>query len=205
MHRQIKGVKPDGSRYHALEPDAYAWVHATLFGSIASAHARFGDPLGPRQKEQLWIEWRRLGRLLGVRDRDLPASLDGYNDYFRATVHEVLEDNESVHGVIESLGEFASPPLPLYAQPAWWLARLPAAHGMLLATVGLLPPVLRKRFGLRFTRAHELALRALAAASRASTPLMPQSLRAVGPSYLRWRAEEIDRLAGAAPAPPRSG
>src|SRR5262249_58974965 len=106
----------------------------------------------------------------------------GYNDECGATVDEVLEDNESSHGVIESLGESASPPLPLYAQPAWRLARLPAAHGMLLATVGLLPPVLREHFGLRFTRAHGLALQALAAASRASTPAMPQSLRAVGPS-----------------------
>src|SRR5215472_14166149 len=44
LHRKIKGTKADGSRYHALEPDAYAWVHATLFEAIASAHARFGNP-----------------------------------------------------------------------------------------------------------------------------------------------------------------
>ena len=30
LHKSIKGMNPDGTRYHALEPEAYAWVHATL-------------------------------------------------------------------------------------------------------------------------------------------------------------------------------
>ena len=30
MHKTIKGTKADGSRYSAMEPDAFAWVHATL-------------------------------------------------------------------------------------------------------------------------------------------------------------------------------
>src|SRR3954469_24863750 len=34
MHKTIKGVRPDGERYHALEPTAYAWVHATLASAI---------------------------------------------------------------------------------------------------------------------------------------------------------------------------
>ena len=33
LHKQIKGTNADGSRYHALEPEAYAWVHATLMES----------------------------------------------------------------------------------------------------------------------------------------------------------------------------
>jgi uncharacterized protein (DUF2236 family) len=189
-HARIKGVKADGSRYHALEPAAYAWVHATLFEAIASAHARFGDPLRPDQRRQFWAEWRRLGRLLGIRERDLPAPHEGFREYFDAMLADVLEDNESVHGVIESLGEFASPPLPRYVVPAWKLGAFPAGRLLRLATVGMLPPLLRKRFSLGWTRAQELELRALGAASRAATPLMPRSLRVVGPSYLRWRNEE---------------
>jgi uncharacterized protein (DUF2236 family) len=203
MHTRIKGVKADGSRYHALEPDAYAWVHTSLFGSIASAHARFGSPLQREQEEQFWIEWRRLGRLLGVRERDLPTTLGGYHDYFEEMVHHVLEDNESVHGVIESLSEFADSPLPRYAEPVWKLGSLPAAHAVGLATVGMLPGVLRDRFGLRWTRGQDVELRALGWALRATTPLMPQSLRALGPSYLRWRGNEVRRLADGAPRGPR--
>jgi uncharacterized protein (DUF2236 family) len=189
LHTRIKGVRADGSRYHALEPVAYAWVHATLFEAIASAHARFGNPLRREQKEQFWAEWRRLGRLLGIRERDLPATHEGFQDYFDAMVADVLEDNESVHGVIDSLGEFASPPLPRYMVPAWKLGAIPAGRVLHLATVGMLPPMLRKRFCLGWTRTQELELRAMGSASRAATPLMPRSLRIVGPSYLRWREE----------------
>jgi uncharacterized protein (DUF2236 family) len=197
-HTRIKGVKADGGRYHALEPGAYAWVHATLFGAITSAHARFGIPLQRAQQEQFWIEWRGLGRLLGVRDRDLPVTLDGYEAYFEEMVREVLEDNESVRGVIETLNEFTALPVPRYAQPVWRLGSLPAAHALRLATVGMLPDVLRERFGLRWTHAQEVELRTLGWASRAATPLMPQTLRVVGPSYLRWRGDAV-RTAAAAP------
>ena len=44
MHQRIKGIASDGRHYHALEPEAYAWVHATLAETIAGSHARFGRP-----------------------------------------------------------------------------------------------------------------------------------------------------------------
>src|SRR5260370_13407659 len=37
FHRQITGVLPDGRRYSALEPGAYAWVHATIAAAIVGA------------------------------------------------------------------------------------------------------------------------------------------------------------------------
>ena len=42
MHKRIKGVRPDGERYHALDPEAFAWVHATLAHSILRSHQLFG-------------------------------------------------------------------------------------------------------------------------------------------------------------------
>ena len=198
-HRQIKGLKADGSRYHALAPDAYAWVWASLFGSVISAHAHFGRPLRSREREAFWSEWRGLGRLLGIRERDLPADLRQYDSYFERMTTEVLEDNESVHCVIDSLREPADPPLPRYARPAWRLGRLPSSHALELATVGLLPPSLRARFGLDWTFAQQLELRTLGLAARAATPLMPDRLRVTGPTYLQWRGEEnVWRRAGAA-------
>ena len=45
LHKPIKGINTDGSRYHALEPEAYAWVHATLIEGAIAAHLRFIGPL----------------------------------------------------------------------------------------------------------------------------------------------------------------
>ncbi len=36
IHKEFKGVKPNGERYHALEPGAYAWVHATLLDAYVT-------------------------------------------------------------------------------------------------------------------------------------------------------------------------
>ncbi len=194
-HRRIKGVRPDGRRYHALDPDAYAWVWASLYAAIVDGHERFGSPLARAERERMWAEWRRLGRLLGVREGDLPASLDAYEDYFEEIVQDVLEDNDSVRDVIASIGTPAGPPLPSYARPAWKIARLPAARSLRLATIGLLPALLRERLDLRLTLGEELELRALGAASRAATPLLPRRLRVYGPTYVRLRRGEAGSAA----------
>lgn len=45
MHRTIKGVNPDGTRYHAFEPEAFAWVQATLVNGLVTAADQLIGPL----------------------------------------------------------------------------------------------------------------------------------------------------------------
>lgn len=193
LHKGIKGVKPDGERYHALEPDAYAWVHATLAESIVTGNRRFGLRMPLEEIERFWSEWRELGRLVGVRTDELPETWSGFRTYFERMVSERLEDTEAVHDVLVTLSSPARPPHPLLNDTTWRVARLPMARVTSLATMGLLPARLRKRFGVNWSRTQELELRALGAASRAATPLMPEWLRNTGPGYLRWRREALER------------
>jgi uncharacterized protein (DUF2236 family) len=103
MHRSIKGVAPDGRRYHALEPKAYAWVHATLCEAILGSHRLFGQRMRRDEVPAFYDEWRALGRLLGVRDSDLPEDWAGFRRYFDDMVDERLEDNDVVQKVIGTL------------------------------------------------------------------------------------------------------
>lgn len=193
MHRDIKGVKPDGERYHAFEPEAYAWVHATLADAIVRGHEWFGRPMGPDQVEDFYADWRRMGRLVGVREGDLPDGWPAFCAYFDRMAEERLEDNSAVQDVLTSLAEPAEPPIRFLSGAAWRALRIAPARSTSLATIGMLPPTLRGRFGVRWTKGQERQLRVLAAASRAVTPLMPSSLRNVGPRYLRWRREALAR------------
>jgi uncharacterized protein (DUF2236 family) len=193
MHKHIKGVRPDGERYHALEPEAYAWVHATLAHSIVRGHELLGRPIPVSEIEEFYAEWRRSGRLIGVREHDLPESWVDFGGYFDRMVSERLERTAAVDEVLESLESPARPPIPFLPDGAWRIARIPALHQTSLITGGLLSPLLRDRFGVPWTRAKEAQLRALAATSRAATPLLPRSLRNFGPNYLRWRRKEIAR------------
>jgi uncharacterized protein (DUF2236 family) len=192
-HRAIRGRLPDGRPYHALEPAAYAWVHATLGEAIVSGHAQYGRSLRPDQTEQFWAEWRALGRLLGVRDRDLPHSWGGFRDYFADMVESTLEPTASVVDVLETLAKPIGPPVRGLRGSAWPVARAPLSHALRLVTIGLMPAVLRDRLGLRWTTAQQLEFRAVCRALRAATPVMPPSLRNTGPAYLRWRRVAIAR------------
>jgi uncharacterized protein (DUF2236 family) len=199
FHKQIYGTGPDGRRYHALEPQAFAWVHATLAQAIVLAHERFGRPFEHAQRQRFWVEWRALGRLLGVRERDLPADWPAFRDYFDEMVDDQLEHTAAVDEVLELLARPTPPAIRSLGGPGWAVLRPPLGHASMLATVGLLPPVLRRRFGIRWTRANDLELRALGAALRAMTPLMPSWLRNTGPGYLRWREQAIARGEVASP------
>lgn len=187
MHKQIKGSHPDGSPYHALEPEAYAWVHATLAEAIVAGNSLFGRPLRVDQVERVYADWRRLGRIVGVRERDLPPDWPAFRVYFDRMVQERLEDTQSVRDVLAALARPTRPPLPALPNFAWSLARLPAAHALELATVGMLPATLRERCGLSWGPRQERELRAVGRVSRALTPLAPSSLLTMGPGYLRWR------------------
>lgn len=199
MHKHIKGVKPDGERYSALEPEAYAWVHATLAHSIVRAHELLGTPIPAGELERFYAEWRRGGRLIGVRERDLPETWAEFGEYFERMVDERLERTAAVEEVLEALAQPTRPELPFLPEAAWRIARIPAAHQITLITGGLLSPRLRERYGVEWSRGQERRLQLLAAASRRATPLMPATLRNFGPSYLRWRREAIARGDAASP------
>lgn len=193
MHKQIKGELPSGEPYHSLEPEPYAWVHATLADSIVRSHMRFVGPVDHSELETFWAEWKGVGRLLGVRDRDLPERWDEFPHYFNAMIRDRLEPTDSVTDVLEALAAPPPPAVKGMSDGLWQALRVPAARGAKLGTVGLMPEALRTKLGLEWSDSQQLELRAVGAASRGSGAVLPQSLKSFGPSYLRWRADAIAR------------
>jgi uncharacterized protein (DUF2236 family) len=193
MHKRIKGVMPDGTRYHSLEPEAFAWVHATLVHSILEVATRFGRRPTAIECETVYADWRALGAHIGVRDRDLPATHAEFVEYVRHMERTALEPTESVRTVLRTLTTPAPPPLPYMTDGVWRAARWPAARAARLSTIGLLGPVVRERLGLEWSRAQQRQFDVLAAAHRAAGPVMPASAREFGPRYLKWRRPALAR------------
>lgn len=190
LHRGFQGVREDGERYHALEPSAYAWVHATLIDTYVSGHARFGSPMGRDEIERFYGEYRGLGRLIGVRERDLPDTWDGFRRYFDRMAAEELVRTAAVDRVLKSIHQAPPPPVPV-PDLLWRALRLPAAQTLRLGGIGLMGPRLRRRLGIEWSGADEAQFRALAAVSRGLSPVLPTSLRITGPAQLRWRRQAI--------------
>jgi uncharacterized protein (DUF2236 family) len=179
LHKDFKGVDHHGSRYSALNPDAYWWVHASLFESTLDLHAHFGKPLPLSEQEQLYQEWRELGEVLGIRSRLMPIDLAGFWEYFHDMVANRLEDNKSVRDVLAALGDRRPVRPPWWSLPdaAWRLAAPAASKTMMTATVGTLPAGFRDRLGLQWTPKDERRLRLLSHTVRAGMPIVPPRLR----------------------------
>jgi uncharacterized protein (DUF2236 family) len=202
MHKRIKGVAPDGRRYHAFEPEAWAWVHITLGDAMIAGNRHFARPMSDDERESFYSEWRAVGSLVRVGERDLPGDWAGYRDYFDRMVAERLEDNDQVQRFLAFIRRGIRSPLPMLDGRAWRVAWTPFGELFWLVTVGLLPPELRERFGVHWTAVREGEFRALAAASRATTPLMQAVTPVISPdNILRRRREAIEREYLTSPTP----
>jgi uncharacterized protein (DUF2236 family) len=146
----------------------------------------------PDQIDRFYAEYRGLGRLIGVRDHDLPPTWSGFRDYFDRMVDHELVHTAAVDRVMGALGQ--APPPPIFMPGLFWsLLRLPAAQVLRVGGVGLMTPDLRARLGIGWSRADEAEFRVLGTISRRLTPLMPTRLRITGPAQLQWRREAIAR------------
>lgn len=191
LHKGFRGTREDGTPYYALEPEAYAWVHATLIETYVRGHAHFGSPLSRREIECFYVEYRGLGRLIGVRERDLPPTWAGFRRYFEEMSAQRLVRTAAVDRVLATIRHAPAPPVAV-PELAWRALRLPAGQVLWLGGVGLMGAGLRRRLGVAWSLADEAQFRTLGAVSRALTPLMPERLRITGPAQLRWRREAIE-------------
>jgi uncharacterized protein (DUF2236 family) len=193
MHASIRGTDPSGRRYNALEPGAYAWVHATLAEAIVRGHRVFGSALTTGERDQFWSEWRALGEVLGIPATHLPATWPEFRRYV-VGMGEMLEDNDVVHAVFDTADRAeGGSPFSWLDDRVWALAGRPLGrYGRFLAT-GTTPGPLRERLGMAWSRSDQAAFGLVAAAHRATTPVLPRDFRCAGPLALRIRRSEIDR------------
>ncbi|RZS32636.1 uncharacterized protein (DUF2236 family) [Herbihabitans rhizosphaerae] len=190
LHKTIKGVDHHGQRYHALNPEAYWWVHATLFDVLLRLEEFLGNPLSPSDQVRLYDEWRQLGRLLGIPERLMPNTLDGFQSYVDDMIATTLERNETAALVLASLRLQGVSKPPVWYVPGWaWRAAKPFGRKVgHLTTAGLLPPAARPIFGLDWTDEDAVRFRRLGVAVGKAGKLIPPRVRLYKAAYVARRA-----------------
>ncbi|MCH8544846.1 MAG: DUF2236 domain-containing protein [Alcanivorax sp.] len=187
LHRDIKGQDEKGRRYFALDPEAYAWVHMTTYFTMITTQQAFGKrPFTPEEAEQLYLEWVQQGKVLGIRDQDMPQDLAAFWQYFDNMVAQRLENTDTARYLLDvSLWKVKRPP-QLGWMPHWlWnLIYSQLGKNARLATAATLPERLRKtldvdwndRLARRYARRRALV--------RLLLPLIPAKARYLPPAYL---------------------
>ena len=180
LHAAIRGVDDSGRSYRALDPDAYAWVHLTLVHFFVEVQRLFGRPLSPAQQEQLYQEWRQVGRLLRVAEDRMPATWPSFLAYFDEMVEHTLEANAAVEDVLASV---AHPKKPLAAVPSPAWDPIAARAGRLsLLFARHPPPVLRQRIGVPWTAPDQARLDRAARRLRVAFAVVPRPLLTLPPA-----------------------
>jgi uncharacterized protein (DUF2236 family) len=173
-HRPIAGRLDDGRRYHALDPETYYWAHATFFEAQMAAMELFGRPLGETQKERLYQESVQWYSLYGVSLRPVPEDYQAFRAYWERTCDEVLEHNRFSRGTFKPRrGAFGPPPVRWLPAPVWRAVSDPLYRGGVWLVRGTLPPRLRERMGLPWSRSDERRLRVLRFAVRNTFGRLP--------------------------------
>jgi uncharacterized protein (DUF2236 family) len=165
-------------------------VHGTLAWAVIQLNEVFRTPLSAEETERYWREWLDVGRLLGVRDGDLPDTYADFLGLIDAGAIDGLEDNQSVRDVVASVSVIPPPVWLRWTSPVWRvLIGRPVGSLSRLATIGALPPALAERLGLRLTEREQRRLRQFITLVARLRRMLPPPLRP-GPAALliKWRS-----------------
>ena len=186
LHRDFKGLDHRGRRYHALNPEAYTWVHMTLFAGQVTGAAVYARPLTDAEQRRLYSEWCQVGRLLGLRDHHMPADVESFWKYFDDKVANRLEPNPAVDALLWTFrGENIPRPSKAVPMPLWRVVRPLVGRLLTANALATLPASVLRRLDLAPTAADRRWLRVVTWLTRHVVPLLPGRLRY---HPVAWRA-----------------
>ncbi|MEV4899411.1 oxygenase MpaB family protein [Nonomuraea sp. NPDC055795] len=100
LHEPISGVDERGRAYHALNGEAWAWVHWSLFERFLTLNRVFGTPYSAADEERMLAESRHLARILRVPEREMPPDMPAFWAYFDDMVAHRLEAHATALDVV---------------------------------------------------------------------------------------------------------
>jgi len=167
IHRSVRGVIPEtGESYRAVDPEALLWVHAALVDTGLRIYERWVAPLSPDAREAYHREAARVVAFLGVPAGDVPPT---YRE-LRGWMDQMLSDGAiRVTPTAREVAATILRPTRFPPKVAW-----DAAH---LISIDALPEVLRRQYGIGWSRSRAAGVDRMAALSRRTLPRLPQVLR----------------------------
>ncbi len=181
MHRRVSGKIPErigsyamGTTYRADDPGLLLWVLFTLVDSASVVYGRYVHSLSRAQEAAFWEDYKLVGRLFGLKQGDMPATLEEL-DAYRVRMLEGDELLVTDWARRRARQIVLEPPVPLLARPL--------LETVNFVTIALLPDQIRAQYGFS-PLPPALMRKALVAGGadyfkRAVIPFIPNRLRLV--------------------------
>jgi len=176
MHRRVRGTLPEpagpfaaGTPYRGDDPAHLLWILGALAESAMLVYDKYARTLSRSEKDELWRDYRVVGRLFGLRERDMPEDIGGFEAYMaeRYASPELVVTPQARELAIDIV---LRPPVPLHLRPVLELVNQ--------ITVGLLPASVREQYGFSWDPMRSLALHGGAEyVKRVVVPVLPERVR----------------------------
>jgi uncharacterized protein (DUF2236 family) len=179
VHRRVHGVdEVTGLPYDALDPDLLLWVHACLVDSALRFEEYTVGRLDAAGRQRFHEEQMLAAEMVLLPRERIPETVEDLRSYIDGIVGSgILRVTDAARSVARL---FQDPP-----PEAEWRPVLKAVSRW---AFGTLPPPVRDAYGVRWSPAKELALRASLPSLRLVRPLLPPKFRYIAP-YQEWLAE----------------
>ena len=178
VHARVRGTTDGGRRYTALDPRLLLWVQTTLVLTSLRLYERVMGPLASVEREAYWEETKPIARLLGIPSAALPATIAELEAFER----EMLANDVRPDATARTVARDVLRPFGWIPDALYWPSDALAA--------ALLPPPLRRAFGLRYGTAERMLFRAMIVSVRVLRGVLPAFLTVVP------QARRFERPAG---------
>ena len=180
LHRDVKGVGPDGVRYSALSPEPWNWNLISIFFMHRGAFiAISGEVLSAADNQAIWDRFRTLTVDLQMpgRARQLPDSYDELCEYYEKTATEKLKHTASLDIVMDATLRPQRPEyMPVVTAPLWTLLGPIGGHIVAVLGFGIMHPRVRALVPMCWTRRHDMEFAVLTKLLKIAYRWLPRRL-----------------------------
>ncbi|MVF14892.1 DUF2236 domain-containing protein [Ketobacter sp. MCCC 1A13808] len=184
LHRSIKGVDKDGKKYHAMDPEAYAWVHMTGYDALLRLYRFFSNhKMTPKERAMLFEEWKAMGTMLGIIDKSLPQTEEEYWERYNYLVDERLEKGPVLDELLDPMfiyHHYPRPPKSKMPMPVWKAIALFWGYTQNKVILGTLPTRFRKKINLKYTKTDRIMFNTFAFLVRTFYPMLSYEKQYLG-------------------------
>ncbi|MCX8073566.1 MAG: DUF2236 domain-containing protein [Candidatus Binatia bacterium] len=168
-----------GTPYRASDPALMLWVHATLVHTAERIFGMFVRPLAQEEQEKYYEESKVIARLLGIPSAAIPPTWSKFESYMQEMLAgDVLTVTAQARAIASAILQ--------PTQPIWLRGAMPPVR---LLSVGLLPEVLRQRYGFAWSSWQEQLFRAAVMAGQLALPWLPGFARYFPHARQGWQRE----------------
>ena len=180
LHRDIKGVGPDGVRYSAMSPEPWNWNLISIFFMYRGAFmAMTGEKLSAADNQAIWDRYRALTEDLQMpgRARQLADRYEELFAYYDEMATERLERTKALDIVVNALRHPRRPEqMSVLAEPLWRLLGPLGGHVAAILGFGIMHPPVRAILPMRWARRHELEFAVLTRLLQIAYRWLPRGL-----------------------------